>query len=345
LADYRYSGWGFAMRWMPAEEKLFVNEKDVLLPHLRVGEKPAGWAHISLVNTTDEALKDVEITVEESDLFLPTTTKAYVLKAQWDSRAAFRIETKRAVTKRDSSARIALVIRSGDEVHRVTRTPKVRDREPYFTKTYLSEVDGSVQPYSLLMPPDYDGKKPAALMIALHGAHVKECIGSYKPKEGMIIASAYGRGNTGYREIGTNDVMTVLRLVREQYNIDENRIYLAGHSMGGHGTWYLGTHYPDLWAALNPMSGYGDYRIWNNKVPDWQVPLYEDRSAIFFIENALHLPIFDVHGVKDNDVTVKQSQRIMAELEKLGYEAVYDEHPDRPHWWGMDFPNAIAFLK
>ena len=346
LADYRYGGWGFAMRWMPAEESIFVNEKDVLLPHLRVGEKLAGWAYLSLVNSTEETLKDVEITVKENDLFLPTTTKAYVLKPRWDSRAAFRIETKRAVAKRDSSARIALVIRSGDEVHRVTLTPEVRDREQYFAKTYHSEVDGSVQPYSLLMPSDYDANKAFALMIVLHGAHVKECIQCYKPKEGMIIASAYGRGNTGYREIGTNDVMTVLRLVRDQYHIDENRIYLAGHSMGGHGTWYLGMHYPDIWAALNPMSGYGDYRIWKNTLQaDWQAPLYEDRSAIFFIENALHLPIFDVHGVKDEDVTVTQSRRIMAELEKLGYEAVYDEHPDRPHWWGMDFPNAIAFLK
>ena len=34
--------------------------------------------------------------------------------------------------------------------------------------------------------------------------------------------------------------MEVLALVRQRYNIDNSRIYLVGHSMGGGGTWQLG---------------------------------------------------------------------------------------------------------
>ncbi|MCK4549201.1 MAG: prolyl oligopeptidase family serine peptidase, partial [Candidatus Krumholzibacteria bacterium] len=157
--------------------------------------------------------------------------------------------------------------------------------------------------------------------------------------------TAYGRGNTGFREIGTNDVFAVIDEIKKQYNIDNDRIYLAGHSMGGHGSWYLGVHYPDRWAALNPMSGYGDYRLWNQDIPDWQVPLYEDKSACFFLENLLHLPVYNIHGAKDDDVSVEHSRRLMTSLNNLNYQAVYNEDPDKPHWWGMDFPEAIKFLR
>lgn len=56
------------------------------------------------------------------------------------------------------------------------------------------------------------------------------------------------------RELSEKDVMNVLDIVRKEYNIDENRIYLMGHSMGGAGTLYLGTKYPSIWAALAPIA-------------------------------------------------------------------------------------------
>ena len=49
--------------------------------------------------------------------------------------------------------------------------------------------------------------------------------------------------------------MNVLDLVRKEYTIDPNRIYLMGHSMGGFGTWWLGQKYAGTWAAIAPMSG------------------------------------------------------------------------------------------
>lgn len=344
LGDYRYSGWGFALRWKNIEDKLYPNNKDILLPHFRIGEKLAGWAYISVINTTDERLDDAEIEVGENELFIPKTVKVPSLKPKWDSRAAFWLETQKEVQAGDT-ARFEIVIRTKDEKHSLWLQPQVRNREEYFTQTYFSEVDNSVQPYSLLVPPTYDSKQPFPLLITLHGAHVKDCIGSYKIKDWCIIATAYGRGNTGYREIGTNDVFTVINEIKKRYNIDDNRIYLAGHSMGGHGSWYLGVHYPDYWAALNPMSGYGDYRLWQQNIPDWQAPLFEDKSANFFLENLLHLPVYNIHGAKDDDVVVEHSRRLMDALEKLGYEATYDERPDKPHWWGMDFPEAMEFLQ
>ena len=46
------------------------------------------------------------------------------------------------------------------------------------------------------------------------------------------------------------DVMNVLRSVREEFNIDERRIYLMGHSQGGGGARHLGEKYADIWAGV-----------------------------------------------------------------------------------------------
>jgi len=55
-------------------------------------------------------------------------------------------------------------------------------------------------------------------------------------------------------ELSEKDVMNVLELVRKEFAVDDKRIYLIGHSMGGGGTWHLGTKYPDVWAGLAPIA-------------------------------------------------------------------------------------------
>jgi predicted peptidase len=46
------------------------------------------------------------------------------------------------------------------------------------------------------------------------------------------------------------DVMNVLDMIKKEFNVDENRTYLMGHSMGGAGTIYLGVKYASIWAAI-----------------------------------------------------------------------------------------------
>jgi poly(3-hydroxybutyrate) depolymerase len=52
------------------------------------------------------------------------------------------------------------------------------------------------------------------------------------------------------REMSEKDVLAVLELVRKEFNVDERRIYVMGHSMGGSGTLYLASKYPQIWAAV-----------------------------------------------------------------------------------------------
>jgi predicted esterase len=52
------------------------------------------------------------------------------------------------------------------------------------------------------------------------------------------------------RELSEKDVLNVLELVRKEFNVDNRRIYLMGHSMGASGTLYLGAKHPTIWAAI-----------------------------------------------------------------------------------------------
>jgi predicted peptidase len=60
---------------------------------------------------------------------------------------------------------------------------------------------------------------------------------------------------TGWRKTDP-DVISILDSVLLNYRADKNRVYLSGASMGGFGTWYYASEYPDKFAALVPVVGY-----------------------------------------------------------------------------------------
>jgi predicted peptidase len=112
------------------------------------------------------------------------------------------------------------------------------------------------------------------------------------------------------QERSEEDVMSVLERVRRDYNVDPNRIYLMGHSMGAIGTWRIAPKYPDLWAALGMFAGSGQ-------------PATLDRIR--------DLPQFVVHGDADRTVNVAGSRGMVARMRELGTPHEYIEVPGGGH--------------
>ena len=121
-----------------------------------------------------------------------------------------------------------------------------------FKRHYFLTEAGEIMPYRLYIPANYDGSRAFPLVVALHGLGGTEDSmfgANYRvipeaEKRGYIIAAPLGyRIDGGYgRNMGSDnkrsklseqDVMHVLELVRKDYKIDDQRIYLMGHSMGG----------------------------------------------------------------------------------------------------------------
>ena len=73
--------------------------------------------------------------------------------------------------------------------------------------------------------------------------------------------------------------MNVLKLTRQNFKIDSDRIYLFGHSMGGGGSLHLAMKYPNVWAAIAVVAP----------------AAYGDRSRL---ESARRIPAYIVQGIK-----------------------------------------------
>jgi len=189
-----------------------------------------------------------------------------------------------------------------------------------FRKAYLSTVDQTFQPYRILVPQVYNGSKPSALVVALHGMGGDENSifaaygGAFKPaaeRAGLIAVCPKGRDPASmYRGSAEQDVIDVLAEVRRDYKIDPNRIYLMGHSMGGYGTWSVAMAHPDVFAALGPISGGGNPAGMAKIAP---------------------IPEYVVHGDNDPTVNVTQSRMMVEAGKKAGANIVYVEVPGGNH--------------
>ena len=114
-------------------------------------------------------------------------------------------------------------------------------------------------------PPDRSG--PGAPGPAAPGVGAPGAAPGAAPAGRVGFNIGMGRGPTvgGTKEtdpakitaLSEKDTMYVLEMVRKEFNIDDNRIYLMGHSMGGAGALYLGEKYAPLWAAVAGLAGFG----------------------------------------------------------------------------------------
>ncbi|PYT05097.1 MAG: hypothetical protein DMF60_13150 [Acidobacteria bacterium] len=195
-------------------------------------------------------------------------------------------------------------------------------RRGEFKKAYRSKVDNTLQPYQMYVPTSYDKSKRAPLVIALHGMGGDENSyflaygqGAFKveaEKRGYIVACPKGRKPASmYMGDAEKDVMDVIAEVRRDYNIDPDRIYLTGHSMGGFGTWSVAMSHPDVFAAIAPVSGGSN------------TPAGMSRIA--------HIPEIVVHGDHDPTVPVERSRAMVEMGKKLGIELKYVEVPGGDH--------------
>lgn len=116
----------------------------------------------------------------------------------------------------------------------------------------------------------------------------------------------------------------IIKLITGIYHIDTQRLYLTGYSMGGYGSYFIASHFPEMFAAIAPLCGSADATT---------------------IANLMHMPIWIFHGGKDRVVSVSNSRRIMNQLENGGNsEARMTIYPDIDHdCWSVTYRNTQLY--
>jgi hypothetical protein len=181
--------------------------------------------------------------------------------------------------------------------------------------------------YTLFVPESYDPWKPTPLVIGLHG-------GGRGGKDGKaVVGSGPGAMNfyqRGAERLGwivvcptaieapwaakSNDpfLMAILEEVSRLFNVDKNRVYLTGHSMGGFGTWHFAPLYAHLWAAVAPMAGGGG------------------GSGLKRLQDTL-TGVYLYHGANDPVVGVGDDHATAVQMKDRDMDFAYAEIPDSGH--------------
>lgn len=208
-------------------------------------------------------------------------------------------------------------------------------------RTYYFEEAGMDMPYCIYVSSKVDNNSPAPLIIGLHGAGTgpqimcDTTIVDQVEAGGYILAAPMGyneRGGYGaprraapggnadepenISELSERDVMNVLHMVLDEFNVDEDRVYLMGHSMGGGGTMYLGPKYAEIWAAIAPIAGGGGRA---------------DQSESLKRLKDAGVAVIVSHGEADDIVPVQGSRDLAAEMNAMGIVSEYVEYPGVGH--------------
>jgi hypothetical protein len=223
--------------------------------------------------------------------------------------------------------------------------------------SFFSTVDETDQPYAIYIPKNFDESKEYPLVVFLHGAWSNHRLGLRRSfgqgnlqgldfiKPGnipvetdlestryfpalkdvdCIVAAPLARGTAGYQGIPEQDVYDMIADIESRFNIDKNRLYLTGLSMGGGGTIWLGLTRPDMWAAIAPCCP---------APPDGTT----DLSA-----NALNLPVHLFIG--DKDFLFQTAQVWKKKFETDAKLFNYVEYPGVGHnSWEYAYKNGFIF--
>ena len=164
---------------------------------------------------------------------------------------------------------------------------------------FQSKVDGKLHPCAVCATDTSDEPKPLIVEVSpgalgnLPGAvELTEQIAEIAARhnQSCIVLRPTGRGSGSvYQNYGEIDLLEAIEHVAANYAIDRDRITITGSSMGGAATWYLISHYPDLFAGAAPFCGYCDYRLWEKPggltfhMHEWEIPSWCSRSAADYL--------------------------------------------------------------
>jgi predicted esterase len=210
---------------------------------------------------------------------------------------------------------------------------------PSVIKRYAhrSQIDDTLQPYSVFLPESLHAGKQYPLVVSLHGSGVDEQaeMQGYAQAAGMLgypLIAPKARGLSDFY-IGKSgdDVFECIEHFLTLYpNIRRDRIILLGFSMGGYGTWRLGELRPDFFRGLVVVSGVVR--------PD----ILQGAGAL------RNQNIFVIHGAADNAVPVSGARQMVEKLKALDADVTYVEIPEGGHGgnWNDDLvAQLLAWVK
>lgn len=199
-----------------------------------------------------------------------------------------------------------------------------------FCKTSKEKIN-----YWLYLPSDYSKKseKKYPLILFLHGSGesgsnlskvkingLPKILDSKTDFPAIVVSPQCKSAREGWNRFELRDLVVKIRTT---LNVDTNRVYITGLSMGGRGTWDMLVYYPELFAAAIPVCGWGDS---------------------FLAEYVKNVPVWIFHGAKDNAVDVKYAYEMNDALKNAGGNVKLTIYPEAGHdSWTETYNNMEVY--
>lgn len=209
-----------------------------------------------------------------------------------------------------------------------------------FEARVYTDAQGKTLLYRLFIPREYDPEQKYPLVLFMHGAgergddnrsqisipstrlwaeestqarYPNFMLAPQVPRNQQWVDVPFSIGSHEQPEQPSEPMRLTLELLtalQNEFNIDPQRIYATGLSMGGYGTWDITTRHPELFAAAVPICGGGD--------PS-KAPLIAD------------LPVWAFHGELDPVVPVSGSRDMIKAIREAGGDPRYTEYEGKGH--------------
>jgi pimeloyl-ACP methyl ester carboxylesterase len=193
------------------------------------------------------------------------------------------------------------------------------------------------QPYVVRVPDDYTGDRPVPLVVYLSGGP------GYAIQAAQLTEAAFA--DTGYlvvfphaggmwwEERQRRMVRALLDEVMRRFNVDGNRVFLAGFSNGGTGSLYYGMLWPDSFAAI---------------VPSMAAAVQNVETSGAFPSALSTVPVLLLHGTKDPIIPASATMQNRKRFEQAGRTAPLEtallEGRSHDIWPGADEERSLGFL-
>lgn len=348
--------------WSTPDEIVF-NADDVTSPELVAGDGASQWLGVPILNTSATTALDVKAKVEASDLFDATTVAYPALPAGAVTQLAFDLEPKGPMPPAGTKVIVGLRVESDSldfSYRRDIDLGAVVAAGAIHKHTFRSNTDGSAQYYAIVPPTGFDPQKKYALALSLHGAGLQaiDQAKSYSQKDWAYVVAATNRRPFGFdwESWGRRDAIEVLDDAMATLPIDPTRVYLTGHSMGGHGTWNVGVLFPGRFATLGPSAGWASYYTYAGLAkPTGAFARSQAPSDTYaYMSNLAKRGVYMIHGTADTNVPFSEGQALFAAVSLVTNDVQYHWEQGADHWWDgpaspgvdcVDWPPLFDFMK
>lgn len=278
--------------------------------------------------------------------------------AVYQKAADWTLRLNEFFTKKDVAATLKVIDRGLERARQLAEGRHPWTETPGSSiRGYVSKVDGSVQPFAVIVPPELAQGTDRAqgrvrLDVVLHGrgatlnevnfiqAHDGKPTPPGAEVPGAVVLHVFGRTNNAYRWAGETDVFEAIAAVKRAFPIDDRRVVLRGFSMGGAGAWHLGLHHPSLWSSVEAGAGFSETKNYAKlkNTPDDQLKALRIYDAVDYAANAFNVPMVGYGG--ENDPQRQASINIEEALKALGYSFKTEDLITRGE--GIDFLRVVG---